>query len=128
MDARYSVTVDPACGLVLIRLAGFFHPADVADLRARCADEYRKLGTTLGRHVTLIDIAQADIQARDGLDQFAALLADFSLQGNRIAFVVPRSLARSQVRRLAATRNAAFFDDAHVAESWLFDAPTSHAA
>jgi hypothetical protein len=128
MNARFHVSADPATGLVTIRLGGFFTDANVVELREHCRREYARLGDRLGRHVTVVDIADVDIQSREGLSRFGDLLAEPGLHGRRLAFVVPKSLARSQARRLATYRNAAFFDDIDAAHGWLLDPDSSRAA
>lgn len=124
MAPRFSIVVDADRDLVRIDLGGFFESADIRAFVAALRDALRLLRCAPNRHLTLVDLRAVDIQPQESVEGFQQIVADPAIASRRLAFVVGRSLARRQVRRVASARPAAFFDDEAAAERWLFsDAP-----
>lgn len=121
MEARFSFHVDPARDFVHVVLAGFFSLDAVARFAAVRDVEMTKLRCGRNRHVTLVDIRDMKIQSQDSVNDFQRVLSNPQTRGRAIAFVVAQSLARQQALRVAAGRNAAWFDTMEAAERWLFD-------
>jgi len=48
------------------------------------------------------------------------MLADPAYRSRRLAFVIGRTLARTQLQRALDRRTARCFDDSWAAEAWLF--------
>ena len=122
MSPCYSIAVEPALCLLRITMSGFFAPNDVAALKGELAGAHRELTCGPNRHLTLLDIREMEIQRQDTLAEFASLLNDPVYQARQLAVVVAQSLARMQMARAAAARDARFFkDDLAAAERWLVD-------
>jgi hypothetical protein len=124
MKAHFSIRVDVPRSLVVITMAGFFAPADIARFVAARNDAHRLLTCGANQQVTLIDIRAMDIQAQDSVAAFRAVLVDPARASRRLAFVVPQSLARMQIQRAADSRAAHYFGSPEDAEHWLM-APDS---
>ncbi len=73
------------------------------------------------QHITLVDMRGMVIQSQDSVDRFQAILGNPAIKSRRIAFVVARSLARMQVKRAAASSNAAYFMEMDEATAWLLE-------
>jgi len=119
MKAHFSIRVDVPRSLVVITMAGFFEPADIARFVAARNDAHRLLTCGANQQVTLIDIRAMDIQAQDSVAAFRAVLVDSARASRRLAFVVPQSLARMQIQRAADSRAAHYFGSLEDAEHWL---------
>ncbi|MDB5679872.1 hypothetical protein [Sphingomonas bacterium] len=119
MPAQFTITADPARDLIRIKMSGFFTPADIAAFRAARAVEHAKLTCRRNRHLTLNDISGMQVQAQDIVTAFQSLLADPAYRSRRLAFVISRTLARSQLMRALEVRTARCFEDAATAEAWL---------
>ncbi len=119
MKAHFSIRVDVPRSLVVITMAGFFEPADIARFVAARNDAHRLLTCGANQQVTLIDIRAMDIQAQDSVAAFRAVLVDPARASRRLAFVVPQSLARMQIQRAADSRAAHYFGSLEDAEHWL---------
>ncbi|HEX4695047.1 hypothetical protein [Sphingomonas sp.] len=119
MPAQFTVTAEPARDLIRIRMSGFFTPDDIQAFYAARAVEHAKLTCGPNRHLTLNDVSGMKVQAQDVVASFQALLADPAYRSRRLAFVVSRTLARSQLMRALDTRSARCFEDAATAEKWL---------
>jgi hypothetical protein len=128
MAAHFTVTADPARDLIRIRMSGFFTPADVEAFHAVRAVEHAKLTCGPNRHLTLNDVTGMIVQAQDIVAAFQSLLADPAYRSRRLAFVVSRTLARSQLMRALDARTARCFEDAAQAEAWLLTAEDDAAA
>jgi hypothetical protein len=128
MAAHFTVTADPARDLIRIRMSGFFTPADVEAFHAARAVEHAKLTCGPNRHLTLNDVTGMIVQAQDIVAAFQSLLADPAYRSRRLAFVVSRTLARSQLMRALDARTARCFEDAAQAEAWLLTAEDDAAA
>lgn len=127
MSAQYTISVDPARDLVQITMSGFFTPEDVAEfVRARDV-AHRQLTCAPNAHLTINDISGMKVQAQEIVGAFQGVLSSPSARSRRLAFVVSRTLARTQVVRALNGRDAQCFEDRNVAEAWLF-APEHSAA
>ncbi|MBW6527091.1 hypothetical protein KZ813_09600 [Sphingomonas sp. RHCKR7] len=127
MTAQFLIDVDVPHALIRITMAGFFDaPAIARFVTARDA-AHARLTCPANAHLTLVDIRAMDIQAQDSVAQFRAVLADPRHASRRLAFVVARSLARSQIRRAAAEREACYFETVEQAEAWLLGAASAAA-
>lgn len=119
MSAFFSIEVDVARDLVRIQMAGFFSREDVTTfIRARAA-EHAKLRCGPNRHLTLNDIREMKIQPREAVDAFQEMMADPACHSRRLAFVTAPTLARAQLVRALAGRQARLFQDPAEAEAWL---------
>lgn len=119
MEASFSFQVDRSRDLVRIRMAGLFTFGDIAaflDARRRAHEE---LGCAPNRHLTLNDVREMKIQSQDVVVAFREMLADPAYRSRRLAFVANQTLARSQLMRALAGRDARCFDDPEEAEAWL---------
>ncbi len=121
MNSSFSISVDAPRNLVRITLSGFFTGPEIARF-AEARDEAHKLLRGNGNaHLTLVDTRDLSIQAQESVAAFGKAMADPAVVSKRIAFVVARSLARTQIKRITAHRNARYFMDAEAAERWLFE-------
>ena len=129
MTAQFTVQAEPARDLIRISMAGFFTPDDIQAFYAARAAEHAKLTCGPNRHFTINDLRQMKVQSQEVVAGFMALLADPAYRSRRLAFVVSRTLARSQLMRALSGRDARCFEDAATAEKWLLAAdPDSVAA
>jgi hypothetical protein len=120
MGANFTFEVDPSRDLIRIRMSGFFTPADIeAFLKAR-RDAHARLLCAPNRHVTLNDLREMKIQSQEAVDAFREILADPAYRSRRLAFIVSSTLARAQLGRALASRQARTFQDPTEAEAWLF--------
>ena len=119
MPARYSFQIDPRRNLVRMELHGFFSPDEIAAFDHDRRVAYRQLRCGPNDHVTLVDMRGTHIQSQEAVTGFARSIADQGTKSRRIAFVLTRSLARLQVKRAAAGRDAAFFLTIEEALDWL---------
>ena len=133
MDATYSFAIDRQLGLVRITMSGLFGLADVAGFVERRREAHAALGCPPNQHLTLNDVRGMKIQQQEIVSAFQELLADPAYRSRRLAFVAARTLARSQLMRALASRDARCFEDPVEAEAWLLAAdsdaePARHAA
>ena len=119
MSAEYSISVEPARDLVRIRMSGFFTSEDIAGFLAARAEAHRQLLCAPNQHVTINDLRGMKIQARESVDAFRDMLAAPEYRSRRLAFVMGRTLARTQLFRALDRRYARCFEDACIAEAWL---------
>lgn len=119
MDAQYKVEVDPVTNIVRHYLAGFFEAEDVARYVAARDAAHKTLTCGPNEHVTLVDVRDMKIQPQDIVQAFGSVLANPRYRSRKLAFVVALSLARMQLLRAAAGRNAKFFNNLKDAEAWL---------
>lgn len=119
MTPHLSFDVDPVRSLIRITLGGFFEPADVQRLVRERDAAHLLLRCAPNRHLTLVDMREMQIQPQASVEAFHAVLADPRTASRKLAFVAARSLARSQVKRAAEGRNAAYFATVEEAEAWL---------
>ena len=101
-------------------MAGLFTLGDIGgflEARQRAHDE---LGCAPNQHVTLNDLRGMKIQSQAVVAAFRAMLADPAFRSRRLAFVAGQTLARSQLMRALAGRDACCFETIEDAEAWLF--------
>lgn len=119
MDATFSITADIPRHMLCVTMAGFFTPDDIARFAVERDQAHRLLRCLPNQHVTLVDMRGMVIQAQDSVDRFQAILGNPAIKSRQIAFVVSRSLARMQIKRAAASSNAAYFMEMEEATAWL---------
>jgi len=119
MDAKFSFQIDRPRGLVRITMAGFFKRADIDAFVEARRRAHEALGLPRHAHLTLNDIRGMTGQMQSTVDAFYELLAAPQYRSRRLAFIVRTTLARSQVLRALASRNARCFTDPAAAEAWL---------
>ncbi|KQN89780.1 hypothetical protein ASE95_16485 [Sphingomonas sp. Leaf231] len=122
MTPRMSFDVEPARDLVRITLTGFFTPDDVARFVAARDAAHAQLRCAPNAHATLVDMRAMQIQSQATVEAFQRVLGDPRMASRRLAFVVARSLARLQIKRAAAEREASFFTAIEDAEAWVLAA------
>jgi hypothetical protein len=116
---KFSIAVDSANAFVRIKLTGLLTLADVAEFANAQLATYGKLASVQGRHRTLCDVSECKIQLQEVVHAFRQLLADEQLMSSQLAFVVGKSPARMQIRRLILRDSCRFFDTVAEAERWL---------
>ncbi|WP_203310357.1 hypothetical protein [Sphingomonas beigongshangi] len=127
MQASFSFQLAPDRDLIRITMVGFFEAADIARFMRERNEAMTGLACAPNQHLTLVDIRGMNIQSQEAVAMFAEVLRNPQSLSRRIAFVVGRSLARSQVIRAAGSRGRLFFDIAQ-AEAWLFQDADAAAA
>jgi hypothetical protein len=120
MSASFSFHVDPERDLVRIRMGGLFTPADIARFLDARRVAHGRLRCGPNRHLTINDLREMKIQPQETVASFGALLAAPEYRSRRLAFVIGRTLARSQLSRALASRDARCFESVAEAEAWLF--------
>jgi len=120
MSADFAIDVDATRDLVRIRMSGFFTPEDIDAFLAARAVAHTQLRCGPNQHLTLNDLSDMKIQSQDSVEMFRAMLADPAYRSRRLAFVIGRTLARTQLQRALDRRTARCFDDSWAAEAWLF--------
>ncbi len=121
MSAKFLVQADHDNGLIRIVMAGFFTPADLDRFLVARARAHEELGLPLNRHSTLNDIRRMKIQSPEMVRAFQEMLAAPEYRSRRLAFVAGPTLARSQLLRACAGRDARCFEDPESAEAWLLE-------
>ena len=128
MSAKFLIQADRERGLIRIVMTGFFSQADLDNFVAARARAHAQLGLPANTHSTLNDVRRMKIQSPEIVRAFRDILAAPEYRSRRLAFVAGRTLARSQLMRACAGRDARFFDDPETAEAWLLEAPDNQAA
>ena len=128
MSAEYSISVEPARDLVRIRMSGFFTADDIAGFLAARDEAHSQLRCGPNEHLTLNDLRDMKIQARDIVDSFRDMLAAPQYRSRRLAFVMGPTLARTQLFRALDRRFARCFEDPWTAEAWLLTGEEQQAA
>jgi hypothetical protein len=128
MSAEFSIEVEPERDLVRIVMHGFFTPADIADFLEARRVAHAKLRCPRNWHLTINDLRGMKIQPQDSVAAFQSLLADPAYRSRRLAFVIGRTLARSQLSRALSGRDARCFGTIVEAEAWLFSAASEERA
>jgi hypothetical protein len=100
-------------------MSGFFAPTDIAAFLAARAEAHAQLTCGANEHLTLNDLREIKIQAQESVELFRDLLADPAYRSRRLAFVIGRTLARTQLGRALDRRYARTFEDPWAAEAWL---------
>lgn len=120
MGAEYIFQADPDRDLIRITMSGFFETSDIEGfLEARRA-AHRQLRCEPNQHLTINDLRGMKVQSQNSVEAFREVLAAPEYRSRRLAFVIGRTLAFSQLGRALAGRDAACFEDMVLAEAWLF--------
>ena len=119
MDARFSFQVDPSRDFVRIAMSGLFSLDDIAAFVEARRQAHRRLQCPRNAHVTLNDVRGLKIQPQETVAAFREMLAAPDYRSRRLAFVAGPTLARNQLTRALANRDARYFDDPISAEAWL---------
>lgn len=120
MGASFSFDVDRSRDLVRITMAGLFTLDDINTFLEARRKAHEALACGPNAHVTLNDLRGMKIQPQEVVAAFRGMLADPEYRSRRLAFVAGRTLARSQLMRALASRDARCFEDPADAEAWLF--------
>ncbi len=120
MTAQFTVRAEPARDLIRIQMAGFFTRDDIQAFYEARAVEHAKLTCGPNQHLTLNDLTQMKVQSQEVVAAFQELLGDPAYRSRKLAFVVDRTLAKSQLMRALNGRDAKCFEDKDAAEKWLF--------
>lgn len=120
MSADFTIDVEPEHDLVRIRMSGFFTSEDINAFLAARASAHAGLTCGPNQHLTLNDLRGMKIQAQDSVETFRTMLADPAYRSRRLAFVMGKTLARTQLNRALDRRYARCFEDVPTAEAWLF--------
>jgi hypothetical protein len=119
MSAHFTILADPDRDLIQISMSGFFSPDDIQAFCDARATEHAKLHCGPNQHLTINDLTAMKVQSQDIVSGFQSLLADPAYRSRRLAFVVSRTLARSQLMRALNGRDAKCFENRADAEKWL---------
>jgi hypothetical protein len=120
MAAHFTVRAEPSRDLIRITMSGFFNADDVQAFYEERAAQHARLTCGPNQHVTLNDVSAMKVQSQEVVAAFQDLLADAAYRSRRLAFVVDRTLARSQLMRALNGRTAKCFENRVTAEQWLF--------
>jgi hypothetical protein len=118
-NTSYVIKIDKGRQLLRITMSGFFAGADIRQFVEAKNKAIYDLTAGPGHLHTLVDIREMQIQPQDSVAAFQRVLSDPLAISKRIAFVVSASLARLQIRRAAADREAEYFTSIEAAEAWL---------
>lgn len=119
MHAHFSFKVDPARDLVRITMGGLFTLDDIAAFTEARREAHARLQCPANAHLTLNDLRELKIQPQEVVTAFREMLAAPHYRSRRLAFVLGQTLARNQLSRALASRDARCFDDPISAEAWL---------
>ncbi len=122
MQSSFLFAVDACRSLIRVEMGGFFDAPDVACFRAGLEQALATLDAAPNQHVMIVDIRDMKVQAQGRVADFQAIFAEPGYRSSRLAIVAGSSLSRTQVKRAAAGREAAYFDRPDDAEAWLFGA------
>ena len=122
MSAEYSIHVEPERDLVRIAMGGLFTPGDIAGFLEARRLAHAKLTCGPNQHLTVNDLREMKIQPQDSVAGFQQMLGAPEYRSRRLAFVIGRTLARSQLQRALGGRGPGTrcFDTMAEAEAWLF--------
>ena len=120
MQPNFAFEVEPERNLVRVWLGGFFSPTDAAAFVKERDRVHQHLRCGPNEHITLVDIREMAIQPQESVSAFQKILSNPATKSRKLAFVTARSLARMQIKRAAASRDAAYFETVENAERWLF--------
>lgn len=101
-------------------MAGFFTADDITAFLEARREAHARLTSRPNQHVTLNDVRELKIQSQETVAAFQEVLEAPAFRSRRLAFVVSPTLARSQLNRALAGREARFFPTVDAAEHWLF--------
>lgn len=122
MSATFSVHAEPERDLVRIEMAGLFTPEDIAAFYQAREQAHARLTCARNQHLTINDLRGMKIQPQDSVAGFQQMLGAPEYRSRRLAFVIGRTLARSQLQRALSDRgpDVRCFDTVEEAEAWLF--------
>jgi hypothetical protein len=122
MSATYSIHAEPERDLVRITMAGLFTPEDIEGFYKARDLAHAKLTCGRNAHLTINDLRGMKIQPQESVAGFQQMLGAPEYRSRRLAFVIGRTLARSQLQRALAGRgpDTRCFDSVAEAEAWLF--------
>lgn len=119
MQGWFAIAKEKERHLVHLTMGGFFEAATILQLRAALVEAVASLSCGPNEHVTLCDIRQMDIQSQERVEEFSKLVGSDDIRSRRLAFVVAKSLARLQAKRLTSREGVEFFADPETALDWL---------
>jgi hypothetical protein len=127
MSATFSIDAEPERDLVRIMMAGLFTPEDIADFYKARDIAHAKLTCRRNEHLTINDLRGMKIQPQESVAGFQQMLGAPEYRSRRLAFVIGRTLARSQLQRALSGRgpDVRCFDTVAEAEAWLFSGAIS---
>ncbi|MCD2324566.1 hypothetical protein LQ953_11125 [Sphingomonas sp. IC-56] len=120
MSANFSFHVEPERDLVRITMGGLFGPDDIQGFLAARVLAHAQLVCPRNAHLTLTDLREMKIQPQEMVGAFQGVLGTPEYRSRKLAFVIGRTLARSQLLRALSGRGAYCFDTFAEAEAWLF--------
>lgn len=119
MAGIYSITLVPERFLVRVTMSGFYEPDEALAFGQDIVRAQTRLECAPNDHLTLCDIRDMAIQSQSAVEAFMRVVGSDRIRSRKLAFVVARSLARMQARRLTTRPNVEFFEDVTDAEAWL---------
>ncbi len=121
MSATFSIHAEPERDLIRITMAGLFTPEDVQDFYKARDIAHAKLKCRRNEHLTINDLREMKIQPQESVAAFQQMLGAPEYRSRRLAFVIGRTLARSQLQRALSGRgpDTRCFDTVVEAETWL---------
>lgn len=119
MQGWFAIAVEKERHLVRLTMGGFFESATILQMRAALVEALGTLSCSPNDHVTLCDIRQMDIQSQERVEEFSRLVGSDDIRSRKLAFVVAKSLARLQAKRLTSREGVEFFADPETALDWL---------
>jgi hypothetical protein len=127
MSATFSIDAEPERDLVRITMAGLFTPDDIEAFYKAREIAHAKLTCRRNEHLTINDLQGMKIQPQESVAGFQRLLGAPEYRSRRLAFVIGRTLARSQLQRALSGRgpDVRCFDTVVEAEAWLFSGAIS---
>jgi hypothetical protein len=122
MSAIYSIHAEPERDLIRIAMAGLFTPEDILGFYEMRREAHARLTCRRNAHLTINDLRGMKIQPQESVTGFQQLLGAPEYRSRRLAFVIGRTLARSQLQRALSGRgpDTRCFDTIAEAEAWLF--------
>lgn len=128
MSATFSIHAEPDRDLVRITMSGLFTPQDIADFYKARETAHARLTCGPNQHLTITDLREMKIQPQESVAGFQQLLGAPQYHSRRLAFVIGRTLARSQLQRALTGRpDTRCFDSVEEAEAWLFESAAAEA-
>ena len=123
MSATFSIHAEPERDLVRITMGGLFTPEDIAEFYKVREVAHARLTCARNQHLTINDLREMKIQPQESVAGFQQLLGAPQYRSRRLAFVIGRTLARSQLQRALSGRgpDTRCFDTVGEAEAWLFE-------
>ncbi|AQR74912.1 hypothetical protein [Sphingomonas sp. LM7] len=122
MSATFSIEAEPERDLVRITMGGLFTPQDIQDFYKAREAAHARLTCARNEHLTINDLRGMKIQPQESVAGFQQMLGAPEYRSRRLAFVIGRTLARSQLQRALSGRGSSThcFDSVAEAEAWLF--------